>query len=118
MHYHKNDYTISDAQLNSQSDPPQSNDFFCTIRQISVDIGIHKILQISYNTFLLDRTFPNHQMFKPGSTNQYSLFRILAAYSEYNKTVGYCQGNSYHDNHRYVALQRDGVHCCCNVNEH
>jgi hypothetical protein len=61
-------------------DNTTTTDSFITLRQISIDI---------------DRTFPNHIMFQSGSQYQLSLFYILAAYSQYNASVGYCQGMAY-----------------------
>ena len=45
---------------------------------------------------LLDRTFPNHQMFLSNDKRktQQTIFTILAVYAQYNPQVGYCQGIS------------------------
>ena len=40
----------------------------------------------------LDRTFPDHKLFTSGGPGRSSLLKVLAVYSQYNPTVGYCQG--------------------------
>lgn len=39
----------------------------------------------------LDRTFPDHLLMQD-QANQYAVFRMLAAFSEKNPAIGYCQG--------------------------
>lgn len=44
----------------------------------------------------INRTFPNHFLFSQDKgQGQKSLYRILLAYSNYNPTVGYCQGMGF-----------------------
>lgn len=44
----------------------------------------------------VNRTFPQYSMFAhSGSIGQTSLFRVLVAYAQVDKTVGYCQGMGY-----------------------
>ena len=40
-----------------------------------------------------DRTFPEHRLFSTDGPGKSSLLHVLAVYSQYNPTVGYCQGN-------------------------
>ena len=44
----------------------------------------------------IDRTFPGHNLFKDKYANgQKSLYKVLSAYSKYNKEVGYVQGMGF-----------------------
>jgi len=44
----------------------------------------------------IDRTFPGHNLFKDKySDGQKSLYKVLSAYSKYNKEVGYVQGMGF-----------------------
>ncbi|ORM41373.1 Ecotropic viral integration site 5 -like protein [Babesia sp. Xinjiang] len=43
----------------------------------------------------LNRTFPEHAIFKDGAYAQKILFNVLHAYAMYNPDVGYCQGMAF-----------------------
>ena len=42
----------------------------------------------------LERTFPNNPYYRTGGTGLGALFKVMKAYSNYDTTVGYCQGKN------------------------
>ena len=50
------------------------------------------LLMDSSLLFFVVRTFPTHKMFIGETAAKMSLYRVLMMYSQYNTTVGYCQG--------------------------
>ena len=65
-------------------------------RQIMLDISKSCVyLTVILPTFSAVRTFPTHRMFSGETDAKISLFRVLMMYSQYNNTVGYCQGETF-----------------------
>ena len=67
--------------------------YFNVILQIHVHVHVFHSTCTVYIFFLV-RTFPSHQLFmEECSVTRSSLLHIMMLYStQYNKTVGYCQG--------------------------
>ncbi|XP_065909077.1 TBC1 domain family member whacked-like isoform X2 [Dysidea avara] len=67
-------------------------------RSISLSEEVHceaSLIHLRQILMDIDRTFPDHKLFTSGGPGRSSLLKVLAVYSQYNPTVGYCQGMSY-----------------------